>query len=64
CIEREVTVRCEGRELKATAFTTRPERSSEEGPISVRFVQALVRGAKSAGLPDAYIERIRAAELA
>jgi len=61
CIEREVTVRCEGRELKATAFTTRPERSSEEGPISIRFVQALARGAKSAGLPDAYIERIRAA---
>ena len=64
CIEREVTVRCEGRELKATAFTTRPERSSEEGPISARFVHALVRGAQSAGLPEAYIERIRAAGLA
>ncbi len=58
CIEREVTVRCEGRELKATAFTTRPERSSQDGPVSMRFVQALVRGARSSGLPDSYVERI------
>ena len=60
CIEREVSVRCQGREVAATAFTTRPERSSQEGPVSARFVQALVRGAKAAGLPQAYIERIQA----
>ena len=61
CIEREVTVRVDGREQKATAFTTRPQRATQEGPVSGRFVEALVRGAKAAGLPDAYVERIRQA---
>ena len=60
CIEREVAVRVEGRGLKATAFTTRPERATLEGPVSARFVEALVRGAKAAGLPDSYVQRIRA----
>jgi len=60
CIEREVTVRVEGREVKATAFTTRPERSTGEGPVSARFVEALLRGAEAAGLPDLYVQRIRA----
>ena len=61
CVEREVTVRCEGREQKATAFTTRPERASLEGPVSAQFVEALLRGAKAAGLPDSYLEAIRRA---
>jgi hypothetical protein len=60
CIEREVRVLAGGREVVARAFTTRPERSSTEGEISPRFVEALARGAQSAGLPDAYVERIRA----
>jgi gamma-glutamylcyclotransferase len=59
CIERDVTVRCEGQEQKATAFTTRPDRASQDGPVSMRFVEALVRGASAAGLPEAYLERIR-----
>jgi len=58
CVEREVRVRVEGQELKATAFVTSPRRASTEGPVSPRFIEALVRGAKSAGLPAEYIERL------
>jgi len=61
CVEREVRVRAGGRELKAVAFTTRPDRASLDGPVSPRFVEALVRGAQSAGLPPAYIEKLQAA---
>ena len=60
CVERSVRVRCGGRELEAAAFTTRPERRRSDGPISARFVEALVRGAESAGLPEDYIHRLRA----
>jgi gamma-glutamylcyclotransferase len=61
CVERTVRVRAGGRDLEATAFTTRPERRSSDGPISARFVEALVRGAESAGLPADYVKRLRAA---
>lgn len=60
CVERTVRIRSGGRELEATAFTTRPERRSSDGPISERFVEALVRGAESAGLPAEYVARLRA----
>lgn len=60
CVARPVTVRVEGRELTATAFTTRPERASHDGPVSRGFVEALVRGARSAGLPAAYLARLEA----
>lgn len=59
CIEREVRVRAGGRELVATTFATRPERRSVDGPVSERFVEALERGARSAGLPEEYVARIR-----
>ena len=59
CIERKVRVRSEGREQPATAFATRPERATHEGPVSARFVEALLRGAKAAGLPEQYLETIR-----
>lgn len=58
CVEREVTVRVDGQEVKATAFTTNPQRKSTEGPISPRFVEALVRGARSSGLPADYVNRL------
>ncbi len=58
CVEREVRVRIDGEIVLATAFTTRPERRSAEGPVSARFVASLVRGARAAGLPDAWIERL------
>jgi hypothetical protein len=59
CVEREVRVRSEGRELSATAFTTRPERATGEGPVSASFVEALLRGAEAAGLPESYLDTIR-----
>jgi hypothetical protein len=58
CIERPVRVLAGGERLEATAFTTRPERASFEGPVSARFVEALVRGAQAAGLPGAYVARL------
>jgi gamma-glutamylcyclotransferase len=60
CVERPVRVRVGGEELEAIAFTTHPRRASDEGPISQRFVEALVRGARSAGLPPQYVERLAA----
>jgi gamma-glutamylcyclotransferase len=62
CIERPVRVRVEGQEVEATAFTTSPRRASQDGPVSPRFIEALVRGAQSAGLPADYVERLRRGE--
>jgi gamma-glutamylcyclotransferase len=57
-IERKVRVSVDGQELDAVAFATRPERASTEGPVSPRFVEAIVRGARSAGLPPAWIDEL------
>jgi cation transport regulator ChaC len=54
CIEREVKVVVDGGEETAIAFTTAPARRSSEGPVSLRFLEALRRGAMSAGLPKEY----------
>ena len=58
CVERPVQVLAGGERLEATAFTTRPERASLDGPVSARFVEALVRGAEAAGLPAEYVARL------
>ena len=58
CVEREVSVRAGGQIVTATAFTTRPDRASMDGPVSGRFVESLVRGARAAGLPEPWIERL------
>ena len=58
CEERPVRVKVGGEVLEATAFTTRAERRSSEGPVSERFVEALVRGAMSAGLPEDYVRSL------
>lgn len=55
CVERTVRVRVDGQEVEATAFVTNPRRASSDGPVSPRFVEALVRGATSAGLPADYV---------
>ncbi len=59
CVERPVRVRVDGQEVEATAFVTNPRRASADGPISARFVEALVRGAQAAGLPADYVERLK-----
>jgi gamma-glutamylcyclotransferase len=59
CVERPVRVRGPSGEREATAFTTAPARQSGEGPVSARFVEALVRGAQAAGLPPAWVESLR-----
>jgi gamma-glutamylcyclotransferase len=59
-VERQVHVKMGESELQATAFTTNPQRRSEEGPISTRFVEALVRGAKASQLPAKYIAELEA----
>jgi hypothetical protein len=61
-VERAVRVRtADGQVVEAWAFTTAPGRRRQEGPISASFVEALVRGAESAGLPAAWIAALRAA---
>jgi gamma-glutamylcyclotransferase len=62
CVEREVKVRAGGEELTATAFVTNPQRRSLDGPVSQRFLEALERGARSAGLPEAYVQSLRDAK--
>jgi hypothetical protein len=58
CMERQVTVVAGGARLDATAFTTRPERASFDGPVSARYLEAVARGARAASLPEAWIERL------
>ena len=57
-VERAVKVRVADKEVQATAFATNPNRVSSEGAESPRFVEALVRGATSAGLPTAWISSL------
>lgn len=58
---RLVRVRAGGREVEAWAFATRAERRTPDGPVSEAFLEALLRGARSAGLPEAWLEELRAA---
>jgi len=58
CTEREVRVRTPEGERVATAFTTAPARRSLDGPVSPRFVEALVRGARAAGLPESWVAEL------
>ncbi len=60
CIERSVRVRSASLgEVTATAFTTNPSRRSLDGPVSPRFLEALERGGRAAGLPEAYLSALR-----
>jgi len=58
CVERPVVVIAGGERVEATAFTTNPARASTDGPVSPRFVEALLRGARSAGLPEPWLARL------
>ncbi len=59
CVERPVKVRVGDELVEATAFTTNPVRASLDGPVSERFVEALVRGATAAGLPESWLATLR-----
>jgi gamma-glutamylcyclotransferase len=59
CVERGVKVEIAGQVLEATAFTTNPERASADGPVSPRFVEAIARGAQSAGLPAEWVATLQ-----
>jgi gamma-glutamylcyclotransferase len=59
-VEREVRVQAGGAERKATAFTTNPARARRDGPVSSRFVEAIERGARAAGLPGPWLQALRA----
>ncbi|WP_413294558.1 gamma-glutamylcyclotransferase [Bdellovibrio sp. HCB185ZH] len=54
-IETSLKVLVNGQEFQATAFVTSPNRRSLEGPVSERYLEALVRGARASGLPEDYV---------
>lgn len=58
-IELPIQVEVEGKIFEATAFTTSPDRASALGPVSPRYIEALIDGAQQAGLPQPYIESLR-----
>jgi hypothetical protein len=61
CVERAVKVKlADGKVVDAIAFTTNPQRATSDGEISQRFVEALTRGAKAAGLPEAWVSKLAA----
>lgn len=59
CVERPVRVRVGGKEVEAIAFTTAPNRRNTTGPLSDTFIEALERGAESAGLPQTWVKSLR-----
>jgi hypothetical protein len=59
CVERKVKVLVDGKEVEAIAFTTDPVRATKQGEISPKFIDALVKGAQQAKLPQAYIEHLK-----
>lgn len=59
-VERPVKVKAGGKVIDAVAFATNPKRQSGDGPISPRFVEALMRGATAAQLPADWIAGLAA----
>ena len=59
-VERPVKVKVGDKVIDATAFATNPQRQSTEGPISPRFVEALIRGATAAALPAQWVASLGA----
>lgn len=58
--ELDVTVTAEGKEVPAKAFVARPEKRGEAGPPSGRLIAYLVEGAQERGLPQPWLEQLRA----
>lgn len=57
--EKQIKVTVDGQEIQAIAFVTAPDRASLDGPVSLRYVDALISGAKQSGLPESYISSLR-----
>jgi gamma-glutamylcyclotransferase len=58
-IEKTVKVLVNGQIKEATAFTTTPAKATLDGSISADYIEALVRGATKAGLPESYVSRLK-----
>lgn len=58
-IEIPIKVFANNEEISATAFVTSPQRASTLGPVSERYIEALISGAKQAGLPEKYVESLK-----
>ncbi|WP_413578116.1 gamma-glutamylcyclotransferase [Bdellovibrio sp. HCB290] len=51
-VETTLRVSVDGHEVEAIAFVTAPNRRSLVGPVSERYIEALVRGTRASGLPE------------
>lgn len=58
-IEVPIKVKADGKIYEAIAFTTSPQRANTQGPISERYIEALIDGAQQSGLPEDYIANLR-----
>lgn len=58
-IEIPIKVMADGKVFEATAFTTSPNRASLQGAVSPRYIEALIDGARQAGLPEEYIAALK-----
>ena len=58
--EIDVQVEVEGKPVAAKAFVARAEKRSEPGPASGRLLAYLVEGAQERGLPQDWVDHLRA----
>lgn len=58
CVEVPVKVKIADQIVDAIAFATAPNKATDQGPISKRFLDALANGAKQSGLPKEYLDKI------
>ena len=57
-IEIPIEVTVNRKTYKAIAFTTNPQRANTQGVVSKNYIEALIRGATAAGLPQSYIDSL------
>lgn len=58
-VEKSIRVQVGDQQFETITFVTAPNRRSLEGPVSERYLEALIRGARESGLPEAYIAGLR-----
>ena len=59
-VELAIQVKVDGRQVEAIGFATNPARASTAGQVSEEYAEALARGAEAAGLPKAYVDKLKA----